>query len=144
MRFQGRTKLAPVRRLLQRNIMEVIARHQCRKYTAPDQAVAQEIVSPRISRAQRHSIAFIDIPPGVQVDPHRHIECEEVYHINQGTGLMYLDGETRQLVPGDTVVILPGEVHSIKNESTRNLEMIVTCVPPWSPEDQVFVEVEGF
>jgi mannose-6-phosphate isomerase-like protein (cupin superfamily) len=124
--------------------MEVIVRENCQKYVAPDQAVAQEIVSPRISRARKHSIAFIDIPAGVRVDPHRHIECEEVYYINAGTGLMYLDGETRQLVPGDTVVILPGEVHSIKNESQENLEMIVTCVPPWNPEDQVFVEVADF
>ena len=125
--------------------MEVLKVAQQSIYKAPDRALAQEWISPRNSRAQTHSLALITIPPGVRVDPHRHIACEEVYYVLSGEGLMYLEGETQVLRSGDAVTILPGEVHSIKNESADTpLTMHVVCVPAWSAEDQVFVEVEGF
>jgi len=125
--------------------MEVLKVAQQPIYEAPDKALAQEWVSPRNSRVKTHSMALITIPPGVRVDPHRHLECEEVYYVLTGEGLMYWEGETQVIGPGDAVTILPGEVHSIKNESADTpLTMHVICDPAWSPEDQVFVEVEGY
>ena len=124
--------------------MEVRKLDQQDVYEAPDKALAQEWISPRNSRAETHSLALITIPPGVRVDPHRHLACEEVYYVIGGEGEMYLDGEVTTLGPGDAVTILTGEVHSIKNVSTEPLTMHVVCVPAWSPEDQVFVEVTDF
>ncbi len=51
---------------------------------------------------------------------------------------MHLAGEEADLGPGETVVIRPGERHAITAHAESDLVMIVTCVPPWSAEDQFF------
>ena len=105
---------------------------------APDKALAREIVSPRNSRCTSHSIAQIRIPEGVEVTEHYHRIAEEVYHVTAGRGMMTLAGEARVLEPGDTVVIRVGERHKISALPGADLEMIVTCVPAWSVDDQYF------
>jgi mannose-6-phosphate isomerase-like protein (cupin superfamily) len=106
-------------------------------YEAPDRALAREVVSPRNSRCKTHSIAQIRIPAGIEIREHHHLVTEEVYHVTAGGGRMTLAGESRDLVPGDTVVIRPGEAHKIAASPKVDLEMLVTCVPAWSPEDQI-------
>ena len=107
-------------------------------YTAEDLAEAREIASPRNSRARNLSIADIRIPTGVAVRAHRHEVVEEIYHVVAGTGRMTVAGSTRDVGPGDTVVILPGERHGIQNLGTTELRLVVTCTPPWTPECLVF------
>ena len=107
-------------------------------YTAADRAEAREIASPRNSRARNLSIADIRIPPGVAVRAHRHEVVEESYHVVAGTGRMTVAGTARDIGPGDTVVILPGERHDIRNLGETDLRLVVTCTPPWTPECLVF------
>lgn len=105
---------------------------------APDKALAREIVSPGNSRCTTHSIAEIRIPAGIEIREHRHAQSEEVYHVTSGRGLMTLQGESRELAAGDTVVIRVGERHKIAALPGADLHMIVTCVPAWNPGDQIF------
>lgn len=107
-------------------------------YTAEDKAVAREIASPRNSRAQQLSIADIIIPAGVTVKPHYHKVIEEIYFVSEGSGVMLLNGAERKVTKGDAVVIRPGERHSIRNDTTNELRLIVTCNPPWTPDCMVF------
>ncbi|MEM6474434.1 MAG: cupin domain-containing protein, partial [Planctomycetota bacterium] len=100
-------------------------------------AVAREIISPRNSSVESMSIAEIKIPVGVEIVPHHHV-IEEVYHVVSGTGLMMVEGELQQLVPGDTVVIAADEWHNIKNNGDEELLLVVTCVPAWAPEHLKF------
>jgi mannose-6-phosphate isomerase-like protein (cupin superfamily) len=102
--------------------------------TAPDGAVAREIASPTNSRAARLSIADIVIAPGVVVTPHYHRVIEEIYYVVAGEGIMMLNGETQTVRVGDAIVILPGEKHSIRNATDKELRLIVTCNPPWTPD----------
>lgn len=107
-------------------------------YTAEDKAVAREFISPRNSRAQKLSIADIIIPAGVEVVEHHHI-MEEVYYVVDGEGIMKINGVEQLMKKGDSVVILPNERHSIKNPSkNKELRLIVTCTPAWSPELLIF------
>ena len=106
-------------------------------YIAPDQSAAREIASPRNSRAVRLSIAEIIIPPGVEVHRHYHEVVEEIYYIVSGEGVMWLNGATRKVHPGDAIVIVPGEMHTIRNMTQAELKMIVTCTPPWTPDCSV-------
>lgn len=107
-------------------------------YEAEDRAVAREIASPRNSRARQLSIADIIIPAGVSVKPHYHEVIEEIYYVIAGSGMMSVDGRTRRIGPGDAVVILPGERHSVANDTDSELRLIVTCNPPWTPESLKF------
>ena len=106
-------------------------------YEAEDKAVAREIISPRNSSVESMSIAEIKIPVGVEIVPHHHV-MEEVYHVVSGTGLMMVEDELQQLVPGDTVVIAADEWHNIKNNGDEELLLVVTCVPAWAPEHLKF------
>jgi len=118
--------------------MNVIKIEECPDYLAPDNAVAKEFLSPRNSALERLSIAKITIPPHTSVEKHYHLQSEEVYQIIDGEGAMLLGKETRKVGPGEVVPIPPGTWHSIDNQSDQDLVMIVTCSPPWKPEDQVF------
>jgi mannose-6-phosphate isomerase-like protein (cupin superfamily) len=106
--------------------------------TADDHAVARQIVSPSNSRAQTMSIADIIVPPGVEIRRHHHKVIEEVYYITAGEGIMYLNGATKHVGVGDAIVIRPGDIHSIRNPTKSDLRMIVTCVPPWTPDCLIF------
>jgi mannose-6-phosphate isomerase-like protein (cupin superfamily) len=106
--------------------------------TASDNAVARQIVSPTNSRAKEVSIADIVIPVGVTVRKHHHKVIEEIYYITSGQGVMYLNGMTKPVGPGDAVVIRPGDIHSIRNSGTTKLHMIVTCHPAWTPDCIIF------
>lgn len=95
-------------------------------------------MSPTVSGLNNMSIAEITIPAGVEVTKHYHLESEEVYQIISGSGIMHLDSEELLMTPGQAVAIKVGQWHSIRNESSEPLVMIVTCSPAWKPEDQVF------
>lgn len=118
--------------------MKVINIEECPDYLAPDNAIAKEYLSPRNSPLKCLSIAKITIPPHTSVEKHYHLKSEEVYQIVEGEGIMYLDEATCKVGPGEVVPIAPGSWHSIDNQSDQDLIMIVTCSPPWTPEDQVF------
>jgi mannose-6-phosphate isomerase-like protein (cupin superfamily) len=106
--------------------------------TADDHAVARQIVSPSNSRARNVSIADIIVPPGVTIRKHHHKVIEEIYYITAGEGIMWLNGATKKVGVGDAIVIRPGDIHSIRNPTTRDLRMIVTCTPAWTPDCLIF------
>lgn len=118
--------------------MKIVKIADCPEYVAEDKAVAKEFMSPRSTGLQNMSIAEITIPPHTDVVPHYHKACEEVYQIVAGQGEMFLDGARQTMSVGEAVAILPGQWHSIGNPFDEPLKMIVTCSPPWSPEDQIF------
>jgi Mannose-6-phosphate isomerase len=120
--------------------MEIVTIQECADYVAEDLAVAKEFLGPRNSGLKNLSIASITIPPGVTVKKHYHLASEETYHIVGGSGIMHLDGEEQAIKPGQAVAIIPGQWHTIHNPNETDLVMIVTCSPPWCPEDQVFAD----
>ncbi|MGF1483645.1 MAG: cupin domain-containing protein [Opitutales bacterium] len=117
--------------------LQVITLEEQPWYEAADRAVAREIASPRNSKAQAMSIADIKIPAGVEVVPHHHV-MEEVYHIVAGEGVMMVEDQTRLVRAGQSVVLAPHQWHNIKNHTDRELRLLVTCAPAWSPEHLIF------
>jgi len=65
------------------------------------------------------------VEPKVEIEPHTHKEEEEVYYILEGKGLMKVDGDEREVGPGDTILTLKGSTHSIKNIGNVRLRMVV-------------------
>lgn len=123
--------------------MNIVTIGDCDDFVAEDGSVAKEFLGPRNAGLKNMSIAHITIPAGVTVQKHYHLKSEESYHIVEGAGLMYLDGEEMPIAPGQAVAIIPGQWHSIHNPNETDLVMIVTCSPPWSPDDQVVESAAG-
>lgn len=113
--------------------MEIIDKENQPWYEAEDRALAREIASPRNSKVKDMSIAEIRIPAGVEVVPHHHV-MEEVYYIIEGEGIMMVDDEEAHVRAGQAIVIAPHQWHNIRNHTDKDLRMLVTCVPAWSPE----------
>ena len=51
---------------------------------------------------------------------------------------MEVDGETRKVRPGDSVLIPPGAWHTLENDGTSELLILCMCAPPYSRDDTFF------
>jgi len=120
--------------------MHAIARDSVDPVTGDDGAIIRELASPHNAPLTRHSLAEIRHPPGTASQEHFHTEAEEVYYVLAGRGGVRVDDETRAIGPGDVVVIVPGERHTVWQEGTDDLVLLVTCVPAYSVEELIFTE----
>jgi len=66
---------------------------------------------------------------------HFHKTAEEIYHILEGSGIMEIEGKSKEVSEGDTVVILPEEKHRIFAD--KKVRFLCFCSPPYSDEDTV-------
>lgn len=50
-----------------------------------------------------------------ELKPHRSkVKSEEFYYILKGRGIMYIDGEEKEVFPGDLILIPSGALHGIR------------------------------
>jgi mannose-6-phosphate isomerase-like protein (cupin superfamily) len=119
--------------------MEVINREAVLAFVGPDGGIIRELAASRNSSARKQSLAEATIPVGEAVTEHYHKVTEEFYYILNGTGVMKIEGEEREVGAGDTVIILPGQRHKITNNGQIPLVLLACCSPEWTAEDQVLV-----
>jgi len=120
--------------------MEVINRSAVAEFVGPDGATIRELAASRNSSARKQSLAEATIPVGGTVTLHYHKVTEELYYIVSGSGLMTIEDEVKEVGPGDTIVIVPGQRHKIANNGKVPLVLLASCSPQWSAEDQIPAE----
>ncbi|MBI1350633.1 MAG: cupin domain-containing protein [Actinomycetales bacterium] len=83
------------------------------------------------------------LEPGVAIEPHRH-NSHEFYYVLRGGGMMRVDDEEREMVPGDLVHIGPGEAHSLRagEEGVRCFAFAVSFMKPG--ESYSVADLEGW
>jgi mannose-6-phosphate isomerase-like protein (cupin superfamily) len=118
----------------------VINREQIEPSIGEDGSIIRELASPHNSALTRHSLAEIRHPPGTTSQEHYHTEAEETYLVLEGHGRVQVDGETHAIGPGDIVVIVPGQQHTVWQEGEGDLVLLVSCVPAYSVDEVVFTE----
>jgi mannose-6-phosphate isomerase-like protein (cupin superfamily) len=91
-----------------------------------------------LGQAEKHSLAFVKIPPGKSSAKHWHKISEETYYITKGKGEMVVAGKRFDVKAGSAVFIKPPEKHMVRNTSSVDLEFVVVSAPPWNPEDSFF------
>ncbi|MEW5773999.1 MAG: cupin domain-containing protein [Thermodesulfobacteriota bacterium] len=106
-----------------------------RPYVTKDGSVIRELFHPDRHGGGRMSLAEAVVPPGRETAPHSHLGSEELYHVLSGRGRMRLERREFELLPGDTVRIEPGQVHSVLNEGEEDLVFLCLCAPPYSHHD---------
>lgn len=106
-----------------------------KSYRTKDGSIIRELFHPDSNGNRRQSLAEAVIPLGSETMLHRHHKSEEIYHITEGVGLMTLGKNGFGVSAGDTVCILPGTSHSIKNTGGIPLKILCCCSPPYSHED---------
>lgn len=112
-------------------------RENCRPYVTRDGSLIRELMHPDTHGNEKQSLAEAIVPVGQQTIPHLHRCTEELYYVHQGSGVIQVGDELRDLSQGDTVAIPPGTVHCIRNSGDQELVILCCCTPPYSHDDTV-------
>lgn len=79
-------------------------------------------------------MGLVEIDPGKASPMHRH-NCEEVYYVLEGEGVLEIDGEEHPLVAGGASLQRPNLPHRVVNTGEKTLRLIVVggimFVPLW-------------
>jgi mannose-6-phosphate isomerase-like protein (cupin superfamily) len=108
-------------------------------YATKDGSIIRELFHPDPCGNKNQSLAEATVSAGYETLLHRHNRSEEIYHITQGLGFMTAGREQFEVSAGDTVCILPGELHCIKNTGMLPLKILCCCSPPYSHEDTYII-----
>ncbi len=104
-------------------------------YETMDGSVIRELMHPAVHGNQGQSLAEAIVAPGAETRLHRHLRSEEIYHVAEGVGQMYLGDAIFPLEPGDTVCIRPGTPHKLCNTGAGPLRILCACTPAYSHDD---------
>lgn len=83
------------------------------------------------------SLAEATLAPGQGTERHYHALSEELYFFLEGGGDMEVDGDTRVVRHGDTILIPPGARHSIV-AGKSGARFLCCCAPPYNHDDTYF------
>lgn len=98
-------------------------------FTTKDGSEIRELM-----HAAKQSLAEATVAPGQATERHYHAASEELYYLLEGSGELELDGERREVGPGDAVLIPPGARHSFTG-GAEGARFLCCCAPPYSHDD---------
>jgi mannose-6-phosphate isomerase-like protein (cupin superfamily) len=109
-------------------------------FTTKDGSEIRELLAHRNSAIRNQSLAEARIPAGGSTQEHYHPRAEEIYFITAGTGRMRIEGETREVKPGDAIAIPPGLRHKLWNTGPETLRLLCCCAPAYEHTDTIITE----
>jgi mannose-6-phosphate isomerase-like protein (cupin superfamily) len=107
-------------------------------FTTKDGSTIRSILDRTNAPVEMQSLAEATVPAGTATQRHYHKVSEEFYFILEGHGLMDIDGETRNVGPGDAILIPRTAWHQITADSNSTLRFLCCCAPPYAHEDTYF------
>lgn len=116
--------------------MEVRQRDEQTPFTTKDGSTIRSLLDLSNAPVAKQSLAEATLPAGAATDRHHHRLSEEFYCLLEGRGLMEIDGEEREVGPGDAILIPAGAWHRIR--AIEPLRFLCCCAPPYSHEDTYF------
>jgi mannose-6-phosphate isomerase-like protein (cupin superfamily) len=109
-------------------------------FITKDGSEIRELLAHRNSAIRNQSLAEARLPVGASTQEHFHPKAEEIYFITHGTGRIKIEGEVREVRPGDAIAIPPGQKHKLWNTGTEPLRLLCCCTPGYEHEDTVITE----
>jgi mannose-6-phosphate isomerase-like protein (cupin superfamily) len=116
--------------------MTVLPLEDQQPFTTRDGSTIRSILDRTNAPVQNQSLAEARVPAGSATQRHYHRLAEEFYFILEGRGEMEIGGETRNVAPGDAILIPPGAWHTIRTD--EGLRFLCCCAPPYAHEDTYF------
>jgi mannose-6-phosphate isomerase-like protein (cupin superfamily) len=120
--------------------MDIKNLNEVPSFITADGSEIRELLAHRNSAIRNQSLAEARIPVGSATKEHYHPKCEEIYYITQGTGQMRIEGELRDVKPGDAIAIPPGLKHKIWNTGADVLHLLCCCAPCYEHTDTIITE----
>lgn len=109
-------------------------------FITKDGSEIRELLAHRNSMIRNQSLAEARLPVGASTQEHYHPKTEEIYYITHGSGRMRIEGEMREVKPGDAIAIAPGRKHKLWNTGKETLRLLCCCAPGYEHEDTVITE----
>lgn len=109
-------------------------------FITKDGSEIRELLAHRNSVVRQQSLAEARLPVGGSTQEHYHVKAEEIYYITAGAGRLRIEGETRDVRPGDAIAIPPGQRHKLWNTGTETLRLLCCCAPAYEHEDTIITE----
>jgi mannose-6-phosphate isomerase-like protein (cupin superfamily) len=113
--------------------------HSIKEYITKDGSAIRELMHPGVHGNEGLSLAEARISAGETTCEHYHNNSEEIYLVMAGTGLMKRADERIVVEKGDCLAIMPGEVHSLKNNGDTDLVVLCCCTPAYGHDDTILV-----
>jgi mannose-6-phosphate isomerase-like protein (cupin superfamily) len=112
---------------------------ECPEFISGDGAILRELLHPdKANLKLRYSLAHAIVKPGNTTMAHR-LKTSEVYYVISGKGIMHIDDEAEEVLPGATVYIPPEAVQFIHNPGPEDLAFICIVDPAWQKEDELII-----
>ena len=105
-------------------------------FTTKDGSTIRSILDRTNAPVEKQSLAEASMSPGQATDRHYHKNSEELYFLLEGTAHMEVDGESREVGPGDAILIPAGAWHQITAKT--DLRFLCCCAPPYEHSDTYF------
>ena len=109
-------------------------------FTTKDGSEIRELLAHRNSAIRNQSLAEARLPAGASTQEHYHPKAEEIYYITHGVGRIRIEGELREVKPGDAIAIPPGQRHKLWTTGTETLRFLCCCAPAYEHTDTVITE----
>jgi mannose-6-phosphate isomerase-like protein (cupin superfamily) len=120
--------------------MDITNLDRLRPFTTKDGSEIRELLAHRNSVIRNQSLAEARLLPGASTQEHYHRVTEEIYYITHGMGRIRIDGESRDVQPGDAIAIPPGARHKLWNTGSEVLRLLCCCAPCYEHDDTVMTE----
>ena len=121
--------------------MDVKNLNDIEPFTTKDGSEIRELLAHRNSAIRNQSLAEARLPVGGATQEHFHPRTEEIYYITHGTGKIRIEGEWREVHPGDAIAVPPGQKHKLWNTGNEVLRLLCCCAPAYEHADTVITEV---
>ncbi len=105
-------------------------------FVTKDGSTIRSILDRSNAPLEKQSLAEATVSAGNATERHYHKVSEEFYFLLEGEGTMEVDGESREVRPGDAVLIPAGAWHEIT--AMKDLRFLCCCAPPYSHDDTYF------
>jgi mannose-6-phosphate isomerase-like protein (cupin superfamily) len=116
--------------------MDVRSYHDQVPFTTKDGSTIRSLLDLSNAPVANQSLAEATIPARGATERHYHQLSEEFYYILEGTGIMEIDGQDREVRAGDAILIPSGKWHQITAHT--DLRFLCCCAPPYAHEDTYF------
>lgn len=109
-------------------------------FITKDGSEIRELLAHRNSVLRHQSLAEARLPVGGSTQEHYHERSEEIYYITAGTGRLRIEGDVRDVKPGDAAAIPPGAKHKLWNTGPEPLRLLCCCAPAYEHSDTFLTE----
>ena len=93
--------------------------------------VIYPMVGPDGIKSTQMSFGITLLPPKSKMEPHKHINEEEIIYIIDGFGKVYIGDDIVEVIEPGTVIVAPrGVNHIMENESSNTMKWCWVFNPP--------------